>query len=371
MADGDAAGGGGGGDGSGPAKAHAVNRTTAARATAAAAVRRDPDPAGRPRGDMFTRYPDAGDRAAPLASFPGAAHPDPMQKIVPNLWFADAAAGGQFYAEAFPGSRVRTSSFYPEQGLLDFQKGYAGKPLTVDVEIDGYRLMLINAGDMFRPNPSISFTLSFAAADTARLDALWTALADGGRVLMPLQEYPYSERYGWVEDRFGVSWQLTVAGDQQRPPVMPTLLFSGPAQNRARAAIEEYTALFPDADLGAMVEYPEQTGPADAGAVMYADFTLAGQWFTAMDSAAEESHPFTEGVSLQVECADQAEIDRYWAVLSHVPEAEQCGWCKDRFGVSWQIVPGGMADLITSPAAYAAMMEMHKIDIAALWAAAS
>ncbi|WP_028496268.1 MULTISPECIES: VOC family protein [Microbacterium] len=294
-----------------------------------------------------------------------------MQKIVPNLWFADAAAGGEFYAGVFPGSRVRTSSFYPQEGLLDFQKDYAGKPLTVDVEIDGYRLVLINAGDTFRPNPSISLTLSFADAEMDRLDALWAALADGGRVLMPLQEYPYSARYGWVEDRFGVSWQLTVAGDEQRPPVMPTFLFSGPAQNRAREAIEEYTGLFPDAQVGTMVDYQEKSGPADAGAVMYADFTLAGQWFTAMDSAATESHPFTEGVSLQVECADQAEIDRYWAVLSQVPQAEQCGWCKDRFGVSWQIVPGGMDDLISSPAAYAAMMEMHKIDIEGLRAAAS
>lgn len=294
-----------------------------------------------------------------------------MQKIVPNLWSSDAAAGGAFYAEAFPGARVTTSSVYPEEGLLDFQREYAGEPLTVDVEIEGYRLVLINAGDTFRPTPSISFTRTFAPSEVDRLDALWAALTDGGQVLMPLQEYPFSARYGWVEDRFGVSWQLTVGSDERRPPIMPTLLFSGPAQNRAREAIDEYTALFPDAEVGTMVEYSEQTGPADAGAVMYADFTLAGQWFTAMDSSATESHPFTEGVSLQVECADQAEIDHYWAVLSHVPEAEQCGWCKDRFGVSWQIVPGGMDDLISSPGAYAAMMEMHKIDIAALRAAAS
>ncbi len=298
-----------------------------------------------------------------------------MQKITPNLWFAgDAAEGAELYASTFPNARVVSTSYYPDEGLPDFQREFAGKPLTVSVEIDGFRIQLINAGASYRPNPSLSFMVNFDPSSDPdareRIDDVWAKLADGGRVLMPLGEYPFSVRYGWVEDRFGVNWQLILTDPtgEPRPFVMPAFLFSGDAQDRAREAVDYYTSVLPDSRLGSLVEYPQQSGPAAAGAVMFADFTLAGQWFVAMDSAAEMSEGFTPGYSLSVECTDQDEIDRLWDALSSVPEAEQCGWCVDRFGVSWQVVPERMDELMEAPGAFQAMLEMKKLVIADLHA---
>ncbi|MBF4459291.1 VOC family protein [Pseudoclavibacter sp. VKM Ac-2867] len=303
-----------------------------------------------------------------------------MQKIIPNLWFnKNAEEAGEFYASSFPKTTTSVEARYPETDLLDFQKDFAGLPLVVGVEIDGYRFTLINAGDQFRPNPSVSFMLNFDSrvlgGDTtsvrASLDKLWTALSDGGKVLMPLQEYPFSPHYGWVEDRYGVSWQLMFVdpdglstADEARPFIVPSLLFGAAAQNRAREAIDFYVSLFPDARIGTVAEYPAPSGPAPAGAIMYADFQLAGQWFVAMDNGAGQEFGFDCGVSLEVDCADQAEIDHYWNAMSAVPEAEQCGWLADRFGVSWQIVPTNMGELMARPDGYEHMMQMKKLVIA-------
>lgn len=297
-----------------------------------------------------------------------------MQKIVPNLWFnGNAEKGGEFYASAFPHASAATTMHYPSEGLPDFQRSFAGKPLTVDVDIDGFVIRLINAGDDFAPTPAMSFMVNFdPSRDTdarSHIDEVWQRLADGGQVLMELDEYPYSPRYGWVQDRFGVSWQLILTNPEgdPRPFIMPSLLFSGAAQNRAAEAIAEYTSLVPNSEAGMQSEYPEQTGPATAGALQFAEFTLAGQWFTAMDSGVEQPFSFTPGTSLEVRCADQAEIDRLWQALSAVPEAEQCGWLQDRFGVSWQIVPADMDELVlSSPKAYLRMLDMKKIEIAGL-----
>lgn len=303
-----------------------------------------------------------------------------QQKITPNIWCnRNAAEAGEFYASVFPGATSRVESRYPEEGLLDFQREFAGEPLTVEVTIPDpggeapMRLVLINAGDEFSPNPSISFTLNFDPlmfggddeAALARLELVWRGLGDGGGVLMPLGEYPFSRRYGWVQDRFGVSWQLMLTNPEgdPRPHVIPSLLFTGRAQNRAGEAGEFYVSVFDDAELGNRYPYGEQTGPATPDALMFSEFRIGEQWFAAMDSGVEMDADFGCGVSLEVQCADQAEIDRLWEALSAVPEAEQCGWLADRFGVSWQIVPENMAELMERPGAYEKMMRMHKLVI--------
>lgn len=297
-----------------------------------------------------------------------------MQRFVTNIWCdRDAEEAGRFYASVFPETSSAVESTYPHEGLLDFQQEFAGKPLTVAVDLAGTRIVLINAGSEFAPNPSISFTLSFdparfegdGVATRAQFDAIWASLSDGGRILMPLQEYPFSARYGWVEDRYGVSWQLTLTDGSRgvRPFVMTSLLFSGPSQNLAADAVDRYVELFPGAELGMRVPYPKASGPAPAGAVMFSDFRLGDQWFTAMDSGADDAWPFGCGMSIEVACADQAEIDRLWEALSAVPEAEQCGWLADPFGVSWQVVPENMGELMRRPDAFAHMLSMTKIII--------
>lgn len=293
-----------------------------------------------------------------------------MQKIVPNIWFnGNAAEAADFYATVLPRTTGQVLMRYPEEGLPDFQRAMAGQPLTTEVVIDGFQIIGINAGPEFTPNESISFMLNFDPAtdpDAAgTLDRVWAGLVDGGEVREELGEQPFSPSYGVVRDRYGVTWQLILTNPEgdRRPFVLPRLLFCGAAQNKAKAAIAKYTALFDGAGIGMVVDYTTATGAAAADAVMFADFTLGGQWFVAMDSIDPQDFSFSCGVSLQVNCQDQAEIDRYWDALSAVPEAEQCGWCADEFGVSWQIVPSDMGDLVT-PEAYQAMLGMKKIVIA-------
>ncbi|MGV2985020.1 VOC family protein [Microbacterium sp. AGC85] len=296
------------------------------------------------------------------------------QKIIPNLWFdQNADEAGAFYTEVFPGATAIVGARYPDD-VPDWQAEFSGKTLTVDLVIDGYLLTLINAGEQFRPNASVSFMLNFdplrfdGDRDAARvaLDETWARLADGGVVRMELGEYPFSPRYGWVEDRYGVNWQLLLTNPEgePRPFLIPQLMFSGPVQNKAREAAEFYTSLFPDAEVGFIAEYPTQTGPADAGSVMFGEFRLAGQWFAMMDSGVEQDVRFDCGVSLEVRVADQDELDHYWNALTTVPEAEVCGWLADRYGLSWQIVPENMGELMQRPGAYAKMMEMKKLVIA-------
>lgn len=292
-----------------------------------------------------------------------------MQKIVPNLWFDHTAEeAAQFYSSVFPNSRIVDIQRYPTEGLLEFQKELAGQPVTVEFELGGYRMVGINAGAEFRPNPSVSFFVNFdpSVDDQARehLDELWAALTAEGSVLMPLQEYPYSRRYGWVEDKWGVSWQLMLTNPEgePRPFIIPSIMFGSTVQGRAKEAIDYYLGLF-GGRPGTIATYPAEAGPI-SGEVMFADFQLLGEWLAAMD-AADQDFTFTPGVSLLVYCHGQEELDRWWAALSAVPEAEQCGWCQDKFGLSWQLVPDNLDELMAGPDAYAKLMSMGKIEIAA------
>lgn len=308
-----------------------------------------------------------------------------QQKIVPNLWFnGNAEEGGEFYTSVFKEATAEIESRYPTEGLLDFQKPMAGEPLTVAVTIpapggdrDPARFVLINAGPEFRPNPSISFMLNFdplmfggeAGFARANMEVLWHGLAAEGEILMPLDAYPFSSFYGWVQDRFGVNWQLMLtdpAGDP-RPFLVPALMFDGEAQDRAAEAADFYVSLFAESEGGAEVgnrsPYGEPTGNTGADALAFGEFRIGDQWFMASDNGSGSSHGFTPGVSLEVRCADQAEIDRLWEALSAVPAAEQCGWLADRYGVSWQIVPENMDELMGQPGAFEHMLGMKKLII--------
>lgn len=298
-----------------------------------------------------------------------------MQRITPTIWCAgnadEVAAFYEHVFESVPGGvSIRHVERYPEEGLLDFQQPLAGKTLTITLEIAGFQFILLNAGDEFRPTPALNFMLNFDSLlgpDMGELQRLiWDRLSEDGRVLMDLGPYPFSGSYGWVEDRFGVSWQLILTDRQgePRPFIMPSLMFGARDQNRAAAAQECWVEIFPDSRLGARATYPEPAGPAVEGAVMFSEFQLAGLWFTAMDSAVEQPGSFTPGVSLLFAAHGQQELDRIWAALSAVPEAEQCGWLTDEFGVSWQIVPDTMDELMTRPGAFDKLMAMKKIEIA-------
>lgn len=290
-------------------------------------------------------------------------------RIIPCLWFDDQAEpAAASYARIFGDARVVATSRYPESG-----ENPSGRPpgsvLTVEVELEGQRFTLLNGGPIFSINPSISF---FVHVDTpADADRVYGALLEGGEALMPIDNYPWSERYGWVKDRFGVSWQV-MAG--RRPPgaarIVPCLMFVGKQHRRAEEAIQLLTGIFPGGKIEAIERYAAGEGPEDC--VKHGRFVLDGQTMVAMDSHGDHRFTFNEGVSLQVMCDGQAEVDRYWDALSEGGEPGQCGWLKDRFGISWQVVPSDFTAWLLSKdtrawdRAFAVLLEMKKLDVEAL-----
>ncbi len=245
--------------------------------------------------------------------------------------------------------------------------------------------MAINAGPLFKFNPSISFMVNFdpllfgssaAPEKDARekLDEAWNKLADGGNVLMPIDKYPFSERYGWIQDKYGLSWQLILTGSEgePRPAIIPSLMFVGDNCGKAEEAISFYVSVFKNSQSGSIFRYGEGQQPDKEGTVMYADFKIENTWFVAMDSAQEHQFDFNEAISLLVNCEDQEEIDYYWKKLSSVPEAEQCGWLKDKYGLSWQISPTAMEQMMDEGnreqinRITQAFLPMKKLDIATL-----
>jgi len=296
-----------------------------------------------------------------------------VQRIVPNLWYDGAAEeAARRYVELIPGSRLGAVTRYGKAGR-EIHGQAEGSVMTQDFELAGTRVTALNGGPLFRFTPAISFFVTLDRRED--VDRAWAGLAEGGEALMPLDAYPWSPRYGWVADRWGMTWQIA-QGDPAASgrAVAPLLMFTGAQAGRAESAIEEYVSLFAGSAITGVARY-DGSGPDAAGTVMHAQFTLGGETFMAFDSAGQHDFGFGEAVSLAVLCDDQAEIDRLWAALSAVPEAEACGWIKDRYGVSWQITPTGADEMLGGPdraradRAMAAYLTMKKPDIAALEAA--
>ena len=287
-----------------------------------------------------------------------------MHKITPHLWFdKEAVEAAEFYASTFPDSQVTDVRV-----LHDTPSGDTD---VVSFELWGQPFMAISAGPLFTFNPSVSFLV--ACATTAEVDRLWGPLSDGGTPLMPLDSYPFSERYGWVQDKYGLSWQISHAGEEaitQR--ITPTLMFVGEVCGKAEEAVAYYTSLFPDSKVGYVLRYGAGEEPDAEGMIRHAGFWLAGQEFAAMDSARDHDFGFNEAISFMVGCDTQEEIDHYWDSLSAVPEAEQCGWLKDRYGLAWQVLPSSMDTMLRTgtPDQVArvtkAFLEMKKFDMAQL-----
>lgn len=297
-----------------------------------------------------------------------------MQKIVPHLWFdTQAKEATEFYTSIFPNSQILSTRVITGTPSGDCD--------IVSFELMGMPFQAISAGPYFTFNPAVSFMVNFDPSSDAsartRIDEVWGKLSEGGTVLMEMGEYPFSERYGWIQDKYGLSWQLiyTDPEGEDRPAIIPSLLFSGDVHGKAEEASLFYLSVFKDAKKGMTAYYPAGMEPDTEGTVMFADFMLEGSWFAAMDSAHMHKFGFNEAVSFIVNCDTQEEIDYYWEKLSAVPEAEQCGWLKDAYGVSWQINPTIMEEIMASGDAVKisrvteAFLQMKKFDIAKIKAA--
>ncbi|WP_323703844.1 VOC family protein [Mammaliicoccus sp. Dog046] len=289
----------------------------------------------------------------------------PSQKIIPHLWFDNNAKEAvDHYLKVFPESEIRSNTT-----LNDTPSGEAKQ---FDFNVFGYRFMAINAGPYFVKNPSISFTVLFKPSEAQLLQEVWDALATDGKILMPLDQYDFSEKFGWLQDQFDVSWQLLITDQPFDTRIRPSFMFINDNVGRAEEAIEYYTSVFNDSGDVSKFYYPEGMEPDKPDTLAHAEFKLENQYFVALDSAHNHKFDFNEGVSLLINVDTQDEIDAYWEKLSHVPESEQCGWVKDQFGVSWQITPSIMGKMMKEGTqeqidrVTQAFLKMKKFDIQTL-----
>jgi len=294
-----------------------------------------------------------------------------MQKIIPHVWFdKEAKEAANFYVSVFPDSKITSSTVLKNTPSGDCD--------VLAFELSGYRIEAISAGPYFKINPSVSFMVNFDPSQDSdaekHLNETWEKLIDGGKALMPIDTYPFSKRYGWVQDKYGVTWQLILTNPEgePRPFIMPSIMFANELFGKAEEATNYYMEVFKDSKRGTLARYPEGMAPGAKGKIMFTDYMLENQWLTAIDAPGPHEFGFNEGISLIVKCDDQAEIDYYWEKLSKTPEAEQCGWCKDRYGLSWQIVPRVMDEIMNSgneekiARVTEAFLKMKKFDIKTL-----
>lgn len=294
--------------------------------------------------------------------------------ITPMLWFEqDALAAARAYAAAFADAGIGAISHYGSEGT-EIHGQPDGQVMVVNLTLAGLKLNLLNGGPLYKPNSAISFFVQLTSREA--VDNLWRHLNDGGKTLMALDAYPWSAHYGWTADRYGFNWQIMLVDPPVSQTITPLLMFSDATRGRAEEAINLYCSLFANSGPDLISRYG---GDADfAHMINHGRFHLGRQNFMAMDSYVDHGIGFTEAISLAVNCPDQREIDRLWDALTADGGAPgRCGWLKDKFGVSWQIVPDQLDRLLMSPDKTAsgrvmkAMLGMNKMNIAELENAAS
>ncbi len=270
--------------------------------------------------------------------------------ITPCLWFDNQAKeAGTFYSSHLANAKIIAQS-----------------PIVTEIKVSGQHITLLDGGPMYQPNPSISL---FYVCDTEEeINRIWEAFAKEGEVLMPLDKYEWSEKYGWINDKYGISWQFYLGKiEEVGQRITPSLLFTGDQYGRAEEAINHYSTIFKNSDQDSMLRYGGNETPEQEGKVKHAQIELSGQKFILTESALQHNFTFTEGVSLTIHCETQEEIDYYWEKLTESGEESMCGWLKDKFGVSWQVVPTILSKIMSDPdkagKAAQAFMEMRKFDI--------
>jgi predicted 3-demethylubiquinone-9 3-methyltransferase (glyoxalase superfamily) len=292
-----------------------------------------------------------------------------MQKITPCLWFDNQAEEAvNLYTSIFKNSKTGVVARYGEAGA-EVSGMPKGSVMTVAFQLEGQDFIALNGGPAFKFTPAISFFVCCERSED--IDELWRRLGDGGTVLMALDKYPFSEKYGRLQDRYGLSWQLNLCHRAQK--ISPALLFVGKQHSKAEDAMDYYVSVFPDSRITAIARY-EKGEPDPEGTVKYAEFALSGQEFIAMDSAFAHLFTFTEAISFIVNCKTQKEVDYYWQKLTQGGDekAQVCGWLKDKYGVSWQVVPTILdkllqdKDIEKSERVMKAMLQMKKIEISGL-----
>ena len=266
------------------------------------------------------------------------------EKITPCIWYNnDAEEAAELYSSVLADAKITSRS-----------------PFVIEVNVSGHSITLINGGPKYKPNPSIS--LFYVCKTEEELERIWNEFIKEGTVLMPLDKYPWSEKYGWVSDKFGLAWQIALGKiEDVGQKITPSIMFTGKQCGCAEEALNFYSSVFKVSKTDGIL-YDEK----DKKLVDHAQFSLLGQKFMVMDSA-EHKFAFSDGVSLTIHCETQDEIDYYWNKFTEGGEESMCGWLKDKFGVSWQVIPNILGEIMSDPVkagkAAKAFMAMRKLDI--------
>lgn len=269
--------------------------------------------------------------------------------IYPCLWFdQEGKSAAEFYTDIFPDSEILSSD-----------------ALVTRYNLLGCPFMNLNGGPRYQKNPSVSFFVYGAA----QIDDLYMKLKDGGKVFMPLGKYDWSEKYAWVEDKFGVSWQLDADEINSDQKIVPCLLMTMEQMQMVKKAAEYYCSILTPSQI--LMSYPPESKTEE---VVFSQIRIRGMLMNIMSGRPENQFGFTPGISMVVECENQDEIDNYWELLGKNGRYDVCGWLSDAYGFSWQIVPEILGTLMNGPnrqQVIDAFLKMQKFDIEALKQAAN
>lgn len=275
-----------------------------------------------------------------------------MAKIIyPCIWFNNnAQAAADFYCTLFKDAKLLESN-----------------PMVTRFAAGGMSFMLLNGGSKYAPTPAVSY---FVYCDgEAEINRLYDVLKEGGKILMPLDKYDWSPRYAWVEDRYGVNWQLDVEAINHPQKIVPNLLFVNEKNTRVKDLRDKYLSVFKNSMALMEMAYPPPAA-MPVGSLLFAQFKLNGFIMNAMSSTLQHDYDFSPGNSFVIECDTQEEIDYFWETLGEKGRFDMCGWLADEFGVSWQIVPSVlpqlMSDPVKGPRVIQTFLKMQKFDIQTL-----
>ena len=259
--------------------------------------------------------------------------------MIPYLWFDNQAVDAvTFYTKLFKNSEIT--------GHMVLGEGSSGSMDVLTFNLMGRPYMAINGGPQFQITPAISMFVYCELE--VEIDRLYSELIDGGHALMPLDSYPWSPKYAWVQDRFGLNWQLDVESINNSQKIVPALMFANDNSKKVREASEFYRSIFPNSTSLMESTYAEMTG-SSGDDLIFAQFKLNGYIFNVMSNDEPHGFEFTEGISFMVYCDNQSEIDHYWEKLSDGGEQQMCGWLRDKYGVSWQIIPRQLDQMMSDP----------------------
>ncbi len=288
-----------------------------------------------------------------------------MQKITPFIWFEkNMKEITDFYTSVFPLSTVKS--------VGELSDTPSGNVEMATLTIYGQSFSLMTAGPMYRFTPAVSFIINCDTNEEA--DELWGKLTREGKTLMPMDSYPFADKYGWVMDRYGVSWQvMCMKGEKPKEKITPTLMFAGKMCGRAEEALDFYTSVFRNSKIDYVSKYDGSEQIETNGVIKHAGFFIEGERFALMDSGKKSELDFEQAISFVINCENQEEVDYYWDNLTKDGGTEiQCGWLKDKFGVPWQVVPIAFERMMASgdkekiARVTEAFMKMKKFDIKTL-----